>query len=137
MNSLIVRNTEPIKQTLGNWIIFDGESIAFQCKTLELPWMQNRTNISRIAAGCYMIKKITHEKFGKCFEIMFVQNREGVLVHTLNFFSQTHGCIGVGSEHVDIDHDNLKDTTHSRNTLDQLWDILPELSHLRIIDLIF
>lgn len=71
----------------------------FTLKTLELPFNDNMENISCINPGIYQCEELLHEKFGRCFHILNVEGRKGVLIHTGNFLDDTHGCILVGLYH--------------------------------------
>ena len=64
--------------------------------TLELPWKNNQDNISCIPYGIYTCKKIKSPKFGVCYEVLNVPNREKILIHWGNFLKDILGCIEIG-----------------------------------------
>ena len=64
--------------------------------TLELPWKENQDNISCIPYGIYICKKIKSPKFGVCYEVLNVPNREKILIHWGNFLKDILGCIEIG-----------------------------------------
>lgn len=69
--------------------------------TLELPWKNNAPQISCIPPGYYQItatknRTLPNKKvLPMTFEILGVPGRSGVLIHALNYPSETRGCIGV------------------------------------------
>lgn len=66
------------------------------CLTLELPWRENRPNISCIPTGQYKIKRIHSPKFGNTFEIIDVPGRSEILLHAGNSSRDTRGCVLLG-----------------------------------------
>lgn len=82
----------------------------FFCKTLELPWRENRRSISCIPSGEYTVKIRQSPKYGSIYWITSVPNRSWILIHSGNFAGdiekgfKTHvnGCILLGKEHGDL-----------------------------------
>lgn len=131
---VLVRLQQSKKQTLGKLIVFNGLKQVFNCKTLELPDLQNQRNTSRIPEGEYEVKLRISEKYGSHFHLQDVPNRSFILIHAGNYHTQTAGCILVGRKYHDINRDGLLDVTTSRNTMIELMDIMPHEFSLRIID---
>lgn len=123
----ITHNNDDGKRTTG-WLVY-GE---FSCKTLELPWLQNQTNISRIPSGIYECQKITSPSLGDCIEIIGVPNRTYVRIHSGNFTRDILGCVLVGEKLLDFDGDGITDITKSKATLEALMAILPETFMLEV-----
>lgn len=81
---------------------FDG----FECRTLELPWLDNEPRVSCIPAGVYTSSLYPSSKFGLVYVIEDVPNRDGILIHQGNFAgnkalghkSDVEGCILVGQK---------------------------------------
>ena len=73
----------------------DGET---QCYTLELPWMDNKRNISSIPAGNYVCKRYSSNAHPDTFEITDVYNRSYILFHVANTIDDLQGCVGLGTE---------------------------------------
>lgn len=121
-------------RTVGSWYLGkdgSGSGIFLLCKTLELPWKDNKRSISCIPEGNYkMIKEATSplHKYPH-FRILNVEGRSGILVHKITFVKHLKGCIGVGN-FAYIDNDNLPDIKDSGATLRNLYN-----SHDDIIDL--
>lgn len=81
--------------TTGRLILPEKISLA----TLELPFLDNKKNISCIPLGIYDIHQVLSPKFGRTYEIKNVPNRDSVLFHTGNKLQDSHGCILVGMRH--------------------------------------
>lgn len=105
-----------------------GEAVynEFECKTLELPWLQNQQNISCIPTGIYKCQKIVSPSLGECFEIMGVPNRTYVRGHSGNFTSDILGCVLFGENLIDFDNDGITDITNSKKTFKALMAALPD-----------
>ena len=80
----------------------------FQCYTGELPWRENKSNISCIPPGSYICTKaMSSPKFGKCYHVqgcILLGGRTNILIHKGNFCGDTskgfktdvQGCILLG-----------------------------------------
>lgn len=110
-------------QTIGE---FNVVGYNFSGKTVELEYNDNKKRISCIPPGTYIVKKRTSAKYGQHFHITNVPNRDFILIHACNYSRQLLGCIGVGSMHVDLDKDGLKDIANSKVTLARLYSIMPD-----------
>lgn len=82
------------KGTTG--VMLDQVGLVPFCLTLELPWKQNKKNISCIPAGVYHCKKTSSPKFGETYEVTEVQNRTHIVFHKGNLDEHTKGCILLG-----------------------------------------
>ncbi len=115
------------KQTLGTLKVFDTSgNVIFECKTLELPWRDNKFQVSCIPNGSYKVVPRTSNKFYKHFHILDVDNRSLILIHRGNYHSDILGCVLVGQGLKDIDGDGYRDVTSSKQTMKALRDIAPE-----------
>ena len=114
--------------TLGDAVYGD-----FECKTLELPWLQNQENISCIPTGIYKCRKIVSQSLGECFEIIDVPNRTYVRGHKANYTRQIKGCVAFGMYHSDIDGDGVMDIAQSKKAFDQLMSLLPDSFFMEIV----
>jgi len=121
------------KQTRGIGTILKGDKIIFSFKTLELPDLNNVRNISCIPIGKNTVRKRYSEKHGNHFELLDVDNRSYILIHSGNFYTDIRGCILVGSSFVDINVDGYLDVFESRKTMLTLNDILPVEFELEIV----
>lgn len=64
--------------------------------SLELPWKDNKQNVSCIPAGEYRCTKYNGTRFKDCFWVHDVPNRHAILVHVGNTPNDTQGCILAG-----------------------------------------
>lgn len=108
-------------QTLGK-LCFEGYELA----TMELPWRGNKRSISCIPVGKYKAVPRWSKKYGNHFLVKDVPNRSYILFHSMNYFFQGRGCIGVGMYHADINKDGLDDTVRSKDAMDILLEKFPE-----------
>ena len=123
-----------LKQTRGIFLVVNDADLLFKCVTLELPDKDNERQVSRINAGLYWIKKRFSKKYGWHFLVLDVEERDMILIHTLNYYTQTLGCIGTGEKFTDMNADGLLDITNSRITLDKILSLVPDCVQLEIID---
>jgi hypothetical protein len=104
----------------------------FRFVTLEPTNLFNLPWISCIPTGTYVVVKHVSPKFGECLKVKDVEGRSDILIHTLNFFKQTNGCIGPGTHFSYIDEDNSIDVANSGKTLTKLMSLLPDEFELEI-----
>jgi hypothetical protein len=127
IEATLYRESDDGKQTIGTLVIQGVE-----LKTLELPWRDNKKQVSCIPSGIYICKPRTSEKYGRHFHALDVPNRTFILIHAGNYHTHTLGCILVGLSRVDINADGLADVTSSRKALDKLLSIAPDGFKLNI-----
>lgn len=105
---------------LGDCVIGRLSINDFQCFTLELPNLDNQTNISCIPEGDYLFDKYESPKHGNVLLLRNVEDRSMIEVHSGNYTSQILGCILVGDGIKWLNRDSIPDVTNSRNTLIKL-----------------
>lgn len=66
--------------------------------TLERPWIDNQHDISCIPVGTYKCKRTQHLEHGECFQVMDVEDRSAILIHSGNTIKDSKGCILLGKE---------------------------------------
>ena len=124
------------KQTKGDVSYKD-----FECKALELPWLNNKRFVSCIPEGEYFCTKEMHSVFGEVIRVHDVHGRSGILWHFGNYAGSlnpktskpdTLGCTLPGESFIDIDGDGLCDITNSKNTMEALYNVLPPIFTLKI-----
>lgn len=108
------------EETLGELIIKDNGEEIFRCKTLELPYLDNKRNISCIIEGEYDTVPYNSEKYPGTYELLEVPDRTAILIHWGNYYTNTEGCILVGKAFSYINSDDVIDITSSRDTLTEL-----------------
>ena len=90
----------------GELIVWSGDSVLYECRTLELDWKNNERNISCIPEGVYGVgprayggfHDVAKKKWGHdtALWVMGVGGRDDVLIHWGNFLRCTKGCLLVG-----------------------------------------
>tara|TARA_B110000977_G_scaffold65128_1_gene88754 strand:+ start:15911 stop:16312 length:402 start_codon:yes stop_codon:yes gene_type:complete len=133
MKVVLNRLVDTGKETLGVLTIHDEIKECFSCKTLELSWKDNKTNVSCIPRGEYLVIVRFSEKHGEHFIIKDVEDRDYILIHAANYHSQLRGCIAVGKSYSDINKDGELDVTSSRDAMDSLLAVLPDSFYINII----
>jgi len=133
MKLLISRYSFSDKQTIGNgYVLDDNGIIIYEFNTLELPFKDNKRNISCIPIGDYLVKKRYSKKFKTHFHIQDVPNRKWILIHRGNFHTQIRGCCIVGNDLNYINDDNYIDVANSSKTMLKLLKILPKEFELQV-----
>lgn len=135
MKALLVRLQENDKQTLSRFYLYDGEDQVYKAVALELPDRDNQTNISRIPAGDYTVKKRRSKKYSNHFHVMDVEGRKLILIHPGNFYYDTRGCILLGVKFLDINSDGEKDVYMSRPAVNELLSKAPKEFTLKVLEL--
>lgn len=83
-------------------MLFYGD---FNCHTIELPWRENKSNISCIPPGEYKCKIRISPRYGKIYWVTKVKDRTYILIHAGNwagdkskgYRSNVAGCILLGT----------------------------------------
>jgi hypothetical protein len=121
---LLNRFSDDTKQTLGSLSFIKSDGQLFVCKTLELPWRDNQSNVSCIPKGIYPCRYTRSNRMSRqkgtdvfTYEVFDVVNRGGIRIHSANFFFQLLGCIALGDAQKDINADNEQDAIHSGATI--------------------
>ncbi|QNJ59190.1 hypothetical protein [Vibrio phage vB_ValS_PJ32] len=104
--AVLTRYPSTDQGTLGRLELPNGEIIC----TIELPDRENRSNISRIPAGTYLVTPWKSNKFGNVWIVNDVENRTYILIHKGNVAGDTkkgyrthsNGCILIGMAHAVI-----------------------------------
>jgi len=135
---ILYRNHYKGPTILGNLIVIEeftsgGSRIIFDCKTIELAWKNNDTNISCVPTGFYVLNFEPSNKFNRdLWELKGVPNRIEAKIHVANYFTEIEGCIGVGDLHIDMNSDGIPDVRNSADTLNRLHDIMSTQSESTI-----
>lgn len=136
MRSRLCRRYYPT-QTEGELEIFDEDTgeLEFVCKTLELPWRDNKVGESCIPEGFYDVVPRTSKKYKDHLHVLDVEGRSLILIHPANFVgsknprtgrSDLKGCIAVGSKFGDINSDGIPEILNSKNTFKALMEVAPD-----------
>lgn len=96
----IIRQKSSKHGTFG-WLEMDGLS----CFTGELPWKDNKPNVSCIPKGHYVLRYTYSPKYRRyMYTVEGVKGRSGIRLHSANFMGSTedgykcqlNGCIALG-----------------------------------------
>lgn len=130
MERLILERVYLKTETLGS-LYFYGKLL---CKTMELPWRDNRRSISCIPEDVYLVIKQPPKESRPYpyFRLPNVPGRSGILIHKISYVSGLKGCIGVGKEFKDLNNDGVPDMIRSGEALQELIDLLPDQFELEI-----
>lgn len=134
ITATLKRTLQNDTQTLGELRVFENDSEIYKCYTLELPWKNNSTNISCIPAGKYRVIKRFSDQYQHHFHVLNVPGRSMILIHTGNFYTQTKGCILVGTALSDINADGFQDVTNSKIAMTRLNQMMPDKFEISIED---
>lgn len=116
----ITRKTDTGNETLGELVYED-----FKCLTLERAWKDNKSNISCIPKGEYLVKRTFSPKFVKyTYEVQKVPKRSGIRFHSANYWFDLNGCIALGTAYKDLNSDKETDILNSRATIKQFETLL-------------
>lgn len=136
--AVLTRLVNEDKQTLGHFSLFEDSDRLFECKSLELPDLDNAQNISCIPKGDYFCVKRFSPKYGwhylvKEMEGGHVNGREWILIHFGNYYHNSTGCILLGAAFADINRDGYRDVTSSRRTMRTMNKLADDFFKLSII----
>jgi hypothetical protein len=133
----IISRTYGNEETRSTMFVMEGEQKLFECKTIELPNLNNQSKISCIPEGVYDVEKILSPAHGKCFLIKNVVNRSAVEIHIGNYAAgkkvDTLGCILPGMRFTDMNADGFLDVAESTTAMNMLLKILPDKFKLYIL----
>lgn len=97
LNARLVRQPSTPQGTIGRISLGPAKS----WYTIELPWRDNRRQVSCIPAGEYPCSIVHSQKYGQVYHVQNVPGRSGILIHSGNlagdtaqgFISHSKGCI--------------------------------------------
>ena len=130
---ILIRNPDQTKETQGRLDAQGANGQHLSLVTLERPWLDNQNGISCIPVGVYQWAKVpaSHIPYPH-IELMGVPDREGICIHIGNFFTDSKGCIVVGSGFSDLNKDGLSDVINSTASFHKLIDFLPDSGTIEI-----
>jgi len=134
-------------ETLGSW--YDKVTRDLICKTMELVWVGNKSNISCIPEGVYILekqppkedrpygyfrfRKVEGRSINKWIKDLLGNPMSSILVHRITYVKDLKGCIGVGGRFVDLNNDAVPDIADSSKKLQWMYENLPDVFELEII----
>lgn len=101
---VLIRDTSNDQGTYG---VLKVMETGWQCQTIELPWRENRRNLSCIRQGIYNAEFVNRTASGRFTNVVYIKDvpgRSGILIHPGNvagdilkgFETDVEGCILVG-----------------------------------------
>jgi len=104
-------------------------------RSLENPWINNKTGISCIPEGAYKVVRDNSGKF-QFFKILNAPNRDFIEIHQGNWAQNTKGCILLGKEWCFMKPPRKNEVelsvNYSNRTIEELDEILPDEFELTI-----
>lgn len=67
------------------------------CPTVELPWKDNKRNVSCIPPNRYLVTPFTRSNGGDAYLLNDVPGRSSILIHVANMAKELKGCIAPGT----------------------------------------
>ena len=89
MKSATITRIPQDKANVGKWISYENGKVIFACDTIELPYFNNKPQISCIPKGVYDVVYRESKKYPRHYHILNVPNRDLILVHQANFVAVT------------------------------------------------
>lgn len=137
-NIYIFRTHQNKKQTMGYcWVRNPGgdfflPNVFF---ILELPWQDNKPNVSRVPPGIYPARIYKSPKFKRRVILLEdVPGRSWIEMHPMTYHWDTEGCIGVSYDLADFNRDGQPDLKSSANALDRILRLVPKKMTIQIKD---
>ena len=135
INATITR-TYRANQTEGVFRVYNDADMILSINTLELPWLDNKRNISCIPEGEYECVRYKSAKRGIVYKVLSVEDRSDILIHIGNYAAgkrvDTKGCILPGLGFIDINNDGTVDTMYSAMAMKRLIKTMPKTFSLII-----
>jgi len=121
---ILTRDSDDGIQTLGSLTVYKEGEVIFKCDTLELPWNNNKQGHSCVPIGAYNLKRYSSNNHKEVYALPGVPDREYILIHPGNYYTDIEGCILLGDGYKDINGDGVIDIENSTETLKKLKDVL-------------
>jgi hypothetical protein len=93
--------------------------------TLELPWRENRRDVSHIPSGQYIAEIYNSQKFGRVLKFLNMLGRTDILMHPGNFPKDTKGCPLPGKE---LSKDSI------RRSREAMSEIMSYIDNIMLLD---
>lgn len=125
----LLRTENTNEHTIG--ILRDAATQYEIARTLEDAWKDNKKNISCIPEGTYKVVRHVSPKYGDCFMISNVPNRDYILIHAGNYTTDTEGCILLGDS-VTTNLQNKRMITNSKITVKKFTNIVKGINEFTL-----
>ena len=82
----------------GTWGLLSFPQAQITLHTMERLWVDNKSSISCIPTGRYLVRATISPRFGRrMYLLLDVPNRAGIRIHPANYPMQLNGCIALGT----------------------------------------
>ena len=85
MINATIERTYRANQTEGVFRVYNDADMILSINTLELPWLDNKRNISCIPEGEYECVRYKSTKRGIVYKVLAVEDRSDILIHIGNY----------------------------------------------------
>lgn len=135
MKTAVIKRQYQNDRVISKFILYDeNKNLILQTfYSLELPWKENKHNISCIPEGIYSVEPNNTTAHPHTYRVLNVPDRSGILIHIANYISDLRGCIGLGMSLNDIDKDGKLDISSSTKAVKKLYDLIGEENFKLII----
>lgn len=112
--------------TQGKIDVVNGIVSVYQCYSLELPWKDNKKEISCIPDGEYPVTVYQSPNKGEVLLLHDVPGRSMIEIHIGNYATKHGdvgdilGCILPGTSYSDINGDGILDITNSAKAMSEI-----------------
>jgi hypothetical protein len=125
-------------QTMGCLYVFNEDHSFFNCRTLELPWLNNKPNVSCYPGeAVYDVEKYKRPNGRWAFWVKNVPGRSGILFHPGNYASiyktDSEGCTLPGMAYDDLNRDGYIDILESQDAMNRLLYLMPDKFKLYVL----
>ena len=109
-------------KTLSECTLLEHGIPIMEFKGIELPWLNNKRNVSCIPENLYRAVAVRRASFPHKYAIWIldVPQRSQIMIHTANYARQLLGCLAPGRGFKDIDNDGIIDVYSSQDVMDEL-----------------
>lgn len=122
------KGTPDIDGTFGRFIVEGG---LFECVSGELPYRDNKSYISCVQLGTYVVKVIDSPSHGRVYELQNVKGRTHCQIHSASYCGDTAcgkksellGCITLGKKVV-ADGNGQRILTGSKATIHAFYELM-------------
>lgn len=115
----LTRKEDDGTQTLGEFVFTGIDGKVIKLYSMELPWKNNKRNVSCIPKGKYKVITTLSNRFKvNMWLLLNVKNRDGIRIHSANYARQLNGCIALGISKADLDGDGYIDITSSKKAIE-------------------
>ena len=127
MKTLLITRDRKTSIFTTSVLSIDGEVV---CLAMELPWKDNRRNVSCIPPGKYQGIRAPDRSGCPAFWIENVPGRDGIMIHVGNYLSETEGCVLTGMKFYDTPEPKI---TSSKFAARLLGSVLPDVFDVEVV----